>query len=387
MKKNIAIVLFLLFTAFIVCAADETLSNPTISGGASDYGTAGRFIGTATSTNNNLGIGIWRILKRSVTPTTLPQTQRPQLNSVDYNVYQQALVASVRPNVAGDLILKSSTTAISTTTVTDATATIEITVANVTIDLANTAIRAWVGTFSSDAILPTFNVQQLYLSLPGQSYTAGNLSLYANIAQSNQVNFRIENKSNSSQTFILKATETGSTFWRNNYYDNGTDITSSITGNGYEKILAGATKYDSIYAIYTPLQTTSDNLTVDLSFYQEGYPNNAITRQISVIPSTAPEGGSPTSAIGVDPSTGTQKIYFNLPAGESTGLSASSTAEVVVKLYVFNLAGKLVYQKDLSGQVGYNIADVQASLGKGTYVFQIVYNGRIISSGKFVNAN
>jgi len=380
---------------FALAIKADSLNNATLQGGAGSGSSGtqtltsgvGEPSSTSTSTSYSLRMGFLGIIGRSTPTSTLPPSQRPVLNSVYYNVQDKSLVSSVLPNLTGELVIKLGTTAVATQTVTTATTTLTVTASNVAYDQAKLSARAWIGTFSSDAIVPSLLGPNLKIAIPGQDYVAGNVQLYATIARSNKVNFRLQNIGNVPTILVLRASETGATLWNNVYYDGTTNITAYVTGNGYEKTLAAGQTYDSIYVDCCPLQKTADNLLISLSLYPKGFADNKITRIITVIPSVSPPGGAPSAAVGYDPINKTNKVYFvinesSLPAGAA----ASASAEVNVKLYIFNLAGQLVYQKDMTGQVGYNIADVQASLGKGTYVFQIVSDGKIISSGKFVNA-
>ncbi len=386
--KKLLCVLLLVFV-FILDANANLLKAPTYSGGAETTTggttiittTVGETSGSSTVTSYGLKLGYMAIAHASaVTPTTLPPGVILQTNSAVYNVNQQALVVSFYTNQTGAHSVLAGLTTLTSESIT-ATGTYTVTATNVSLDQANQWIIARVSTLNSNSVWPTFNAQQLSLKPEGGIYQANNITTYAGINEQTLIYAKLKNMSGQSQNFIFKATQTGAS-WNNIYYDGTTNITSQVISDAGYPITISAAGIKEIIVDLSP-GTNAENLTIALSFYQLGYVDNAIIRNIYAQPSTTP---------GVTSAIGSGKVFIEVSADGSSGASISSlssTQEVTVKLYIFNLAGKLVHQEDLQVQTGPNIKDINmpTNLGKGTYIFQVVYNGRIISSGKFVNIN
>jgi hypothetical protein len=182
---------------------------------------------------------------------------------------------------------------------------------------------------------------------------------------------------------VLTGTSTGSG-WKVIYKDGSTDITSYVEGNGYPLTLSSAEKR-TISIILMPLDSNSGTLQISLSAYTNGYPLNIVTRSISAQGGVEPSQKFTTSSVGYNQETGKMNVYFVASSDQLGGASISATQETLAKLFIYNLSGKLVYQQDVPVSAGYNLVEVQATLGRGTYIYQLVYNGKVIYSGTFVN--
>ena len=235
-----------------------------------------------------------------------------------------------------------------------------------------------------------------------QSYTTGSLSLYAEQNKATTAYVRMKNLGNATGPWNVRVTPSDlSAAWRVKVYDNGANISDDAlaTGSGVNATATSASYATTIPVggnrdiklIVTPSTFANDALTLTIAMWPNNYTAATQTTTLTITPSRAQiqDIAKPITAAGIT------TFYFNktavaLAAGiinnTNPNASAVATSEAIsAKLYVYDLAGKKLVERVISIVDETSSVDINTlSLGRGTYVYQLVQDGRVITQGKFV---
>lgn len=372
MKKTLLIIVFSVCGCLL---AGADLQAGTVGAG----GTAGSrevfTIGEAAVGLKTGLVPVWRALYSGN-----PSGNYITINSSKHLVHQLSTEVNATINTLGSAVLSINGLSYASQTISSLPTTWEATV-SVPVDKYKSAMQINVGSYVK-SFLPKIYGQRISFSKSGQVVST-DYNLFCGIGMGTTVNLIIENIGDA-QTVVLKTAASNSALWKYVVKDGTTDITSNTENSGDEISLSSAQKYTSISVVLMPLEKSANSMQLGFTLSTKGYANNYLLRNINAQAGVEPNiTGAGSSAAGYNKDTGKTSLYFVINP-QASGASITASQETMATLYVFNLAGKLVYQQEVAAVAGYNLVDMP-SLGRGTYIYQLVSEGKILYSGRFVN--